>query len=301
MAMLLCSRKEERRLERARVVKRLAGIGSQCGLPPAELLSAVAVVVAGRHQGGLSRPGEHRRALRQGGAQPVDRDEAAERGFAENLRAAFDPSGLHPVQRFYARQVRVPVLRHARRPHVRPSAAALARRPYHLGQRGRLLLRLQSQEGQSDARGIRDVADADAVPAERASPASQRPAVSAELPARELARLSLLGFGTRAVISEVSCPAQAGHPVINDACWVTGSAACAATTRQRQAGRRLLAAPQIAIAASVSEISTLYPASERPRKRHGASSQRTTVTFCNCFIRSEARPRLVTGPAQSAC
>src|SRR5947209_1322298 len=111
MAMLLCSREEERRLERARVVRRLPGAGAQRRFP----------------------------------------------------------------------------------------AAALARRPYHLGQRGRRLLRLQSQEGQPDAAGIRHVAGADAVPAERAPFAQERPAVSAELSARKLAGLSLLGFGTRAI------------------------------------------------------------------------------------------------------
>ena len=41
---------------------------------------------------------------------------------------------------------------------------------------------------------------ANADPAERAATASQRPAVSAELPARQLDGLSLLGYRTRAVI-----------------------------------------------------------------------------------------------------
>ena len=87
----------------------------------------------------------------------------------------------------------------ARRPHLRSSAAALARRPHDLGQRRRRLLALQSAQGQPDAGGSEDVAVADAVPADRASPAPQRPAVPAQLSARELARLSLLGHRTRSV------------------------------------------------------------------------------------------------------
>ena len=46
---------------------------------------------------------------------------------------------------------------------------------------------------------VRHVAVADAVPAERAPPAPQWPAVSAQLSARQLARLSLLGYRTRSV------------------------------------------------------------------------------------------------------
>src|SRR5205823_8000565 len=155
----------------------------------------------------------------------------------------------------------------------------------HVDQRGHRLFGLQSPESQSDPARIRHVAHANAVPADRASPAQERPAVSAELFARELARLSLLGFGTRAVRSELSCPAKAGISI---------------RTLGFYALRRVLATPHTAIPASASEISTLYPASDRPRKRHGASSQRTTLTFRSCFIRSEARPRLVTGPEQSA-
>ena len=41
-------------------------------------------------------------------------DEAAERGLAQELRAARDAARVHAVQRVPARQVRVPVLRRAR-------------------------------------------------------------------------------------------------------------------------------------------------------------------------------------------
>jgi 5-methylcytosine-specific restriction endonuclease McrA len=68
------------------------------------------------------------------------------------------------------------------------------------------LLAVQSQEGQSDAERIQDVAVAKTVPADRATPAPQRPAVPAQLPPRELARLSLLGYRTRSV-SVAQCAA----------------------------------------------------------------------------------------------
>src|SRR5208282_3870319 len=82
---------------------------------------------------------------------------------------------------------------------VRSPAAAFARRPHHLDQRRRRLLAVQSQEGQPDVGRIEDVAVAKTVPADGAAPAPQRPAVPAQLPARELAGLSLLGHRTRPI------------------------------------------------------------------------------------------------------
>src|SRR3979409_1120945 len=90
-------------LERTCLARRLAGTGIECGLPAAELLSAVSLVVAGRDQGGVPRPRQYCRALRPRGAHPLVRDPAAERGIAEILRTAVDPSRLHPVQRVPAR------------------------------------------------------------------------------------------------------------------------------------------------------------------------------------------------------
>src|ERR1700712_4727484 len=75
-------------LERTCLARRLAGSGAQCRLPAAELLSAVSLVVAGRDQGGVPRPRQHRRTLRPGGTQPFVRDSAAERCIAEILRQA---------------------------------------------------------------------------------------------------------------------------------------------------------------------------------------------------------------------
>src|SRR5712671_5202195 len=61
------------------------------------------------------------------------------------------------------------------------------------------MLALQSAQGQPDTAGGPHVPDPDAVPAHGAPPASQRPVVPAELPARQLARLSLLGQRAGAV------------------------------------------------------------------------------------------------------
>src|SRR5262249_52423358 len=87
----------ERRLERSCIANRLAGFGLECGFPAAVLLPAVALVVAGRDQGGVFGTGQYRRQLRSRGAQPDPRDEAAQRGIAQDLRQTVDPSGLHSL------------------------------------------------------------------------------------------------------------------------------------------------------------------------------------------------------------
>src|SRR5262249_13133412 len=63
--------------------------------------------------------------------------------------------------------------------------------------------------------------------------------------------------------------------------------------------RQTAAAPQAATAASASEISTLYPASDRPRKRHAASSQRTIVRLVRDDKRSPPADKSVNGPEHS--
>src|SRR5215510_9224593 len=67
------------RLERLDVAEWISGPGAQRGFPPAELLPAVALVLAGCDQGGVPRARQHRRPVREGGAQPELRDEAPER------------------------------------------------------------------------------------------------------------------------------------------------------------------------------------------------------------------------------
>src|SRR4051812_5516698 len=69
-------------LERSRVAKRISGTGAQRRFSAAELLPAVAVVLAGRHQGRVPRAGQHRRQLRPRGALAELRDEAPERRLA---------------------------------------------------------------------------------------------------------------------------------------------------------------------------------------------------------------------------
>src|SRR6202158_57324 len=81
-------------LERTCVARRLAGTGAECGLPAAQLLSAVSLVVAGRDQGGVSPTRPHRRALCARGARPLIRNPAAECGVAEILRQADHASRL---------------------------------------------------------------------------------------------------------------------------------------------------------------------------------------------------------------
>src|SRR5258707_14871568 len=84
-----------RSLERARAKRWLARTRAQRRFSPAQLLSLVAVVVAGRHQGGFSRSREHRRPVRQGGAFAELRDDAAKRGLAQDLSKAPDPPVVH--------------------------------------------------------------------------------------------------------------------------------------------------------------------------------------------------------------
>src|SRR3984957_15814973 len=171
-------------LERTCLTRRLAGIGTERGLPAAQLLSAVSLVVAGRDQGGIPRPSQYRRALRPRSAQSLVRDSAAQRRVAEILRKANHTSRLYAVQRVPARPFRLPVLLGRRRSHLRSHHPAQQGRTDDLGERGRRLFALQPAQGQPDAAAGADVSEATAVRTDSAPAASQRPAVSAELSAR---------------------------------------------------------------------------------------------------------------------
>src|SRR5581483_1019358 len=138
------------------------------------------------------------------------RDEAAERRLAQELRAAGALSRLHAVQRVPARPLHLPVLRRRQGPHLRSSRAPLARRAHALGERGHGLRAVQPDEGRQAARRGAHAPGAEALPAHGVRAAPQRPAVPAELPARELARLSLLGYRARAVSNQ-----SAGAPKPN--------------------------------------------------------------------------------------
>lgn len=84
------------------------------------LLSTVAVVMAGRHQGCVPRQGQHRRGIRTRGLLAILHHEDPQRGEPEELCEADAQPGLHALQRVPARPFPVPVLRHAARPHLRP-------------------------------------------------------------------------------------------------------------------------------------------------------------------------------------
>ena len=99
----------------------LPGAGAQRRLSAAELLPALDLVLAGRHQGRVPRARQHRVGIRQDGAKPELRDAAALRRVAENLRQAVPPPGLHPLQRLPARPLHLPVLRRARGLDLRSS------------------------------------------------------------------------------------------------------------------------------------------------------------------------------------
>ena len=76
---------------------------------------------------------------------------------------------------------------------------ALARRPDAVGQRRRRVRAVQPGKGRRHAGRGRDAAEAVALSPDGVRAAPQRPAVPAQLPAPELARLSLLGYRARAV------------------------------------------------------------------------------------------------------
>jgi hypothetical protein len=174
----------------------LSGPRLERGLPSAQLLSVVDLVLAGRNQGGVPRPGQHPVGIRRGGALSELRDAAALGGVAEKLRQADPLSRLHPVQRVPARPLHLPILRPTRGPHLRPCRAPFEGRDHDLAERGRRLLGLQPQEGRHAAGQGAHVAGDQALPADRPRPPPERAPVPAELFARKLDGLSLLGQRT---------------------------------------------------------------------------------------------------------
>src|SRR6516162_8334197 len=189
---------------RDRLPGQLPGSRAQRRLSAIELLSAVPVVLAGRDQGGLSRSRQYHRPLRRPRAQPLFGDAIAERRLVERIRAGSAASGIHPVQRLSARPLYVPVLRRAlslARADLRPPRPAIARWAHDLDQRCHSVRDLQFVEGQPAAARERDVPAPPTGPADHLPAAAKRPRVPAQLSARELARLSLLGYRARPVLS----------------------------------------------------------------------------------------------------
>src|SRR5262249_28321093 len=80
---------------------------------------------------------------------------------------------------------------------LRPCGATLARRPDGMGQRRHRLRQLQPPEGQPAAAAERNVSAAAPGAADHLHAAGKRARLPAQLPARELARLSLLGYRAR--------------------------------------------------------------------------------------------------------
>src|SRR5580658_9795412 len=177
----------------------LSGLGAQCGLPSAELLSAVDLVLAGRGEGGVPRSCEHRFRIRNARAQSLVRDAAALGRVAEELYQADALSRFHALQRLPARPLHLPILRRARGTDVRPRDPALEGWGHELAERRRGVFGLQSAKGRPVAAGRPYVARAQALPADGARPAPERPAVPTQLPPRELDGLSVLGQRAGAV------------------------------------------------------------------------------------------------------
>ena len=121
-----------RHSQRTMTLGRIAGIGAECGFPAAELLPVL--VVAGRDQGGIPRPRQHRRALRTARCvAPRSKSGPPSVVSREILRQADHAARLHPVQRVPARPFRLPVLFGQRRPYLRSHCSAQQGRPDPLG------------------------------------------------------------------------------------------------------------------------------------------------------------------------
>ena len=99
----LRSGREERRLPDGG--QSFSRAGAERGFPSAVVFPAVAVVLAGRREGGVpgSRLGAER--IRDRGALAKRHHAAAKRDRAEGLHPVGAPAGVHPVQRVPARRV----------------------------------------------------------------------------------------------------------------------------------------------------------------------------------------------------
>src|SRR5690606_517916 len=84
------------------IAGRYARSGAQRGLSTAQLLSPVTLVVAGRDQGRVSGPSEHRSRIRLRDLLTLLHDAAAQRRQPQDLCEAVALSRLHAVQRFPA-------------------------------------------------------------------------------------------------------------------------------------------------------------------------------------------------------
>src|SRR4029077_16092774 len=127
------------------------------------------------------------------------RDPAPVGAFAQKICKAIPPSRVHPFQCLSPRPLQLPILRLPRGSDLRPSRPPLKGRHHDVEECRRRLLQLQSAQGRSASRRGPHVAGADALSTNRQRSAPERPPVSAQLSARKLDGLSLLGLGSGAV------------------------------------------------------------------------------------------------------
>ena len=92
----------------------------------------------------------------------------------EDLYPAVAPSGLHPLQRVPARSLHLPILRHTRRPDLRPCRPPVQGRHHHLGKRRRGLLAVQPAQGRQALPRCRHVPGGETLSAVDQRPALQR-------------------------------------------------------------------------------------------------------------------------------
>ena len=237
---------------------------------PLSYYPLVALVLAGRDQGGVPRPRQHRRRIRALGLLAVLLHEAAERRQPEELCEAVAqsrPSRGSTCSCAIASSASIAARRKTSPSTTSCRATAAARRPGRTSwRRARPAI-----SGRAAAAGAgQDVAAAEAVPADGARPAQQRPAVSAQLSARKLDGLSLLGCRAGAV--ERSGFGESRH----------GSSADSPARR----GRRPAPGTRLATA--------FQPANDRPRMRSAALSQDGGMI---ASIWSSTPPLLLPAPA----
>src|SRR3546814_99595 len=105
-----------------------------------------------------------------------------------------------PVQPVPARPVPVPVLRQRQPPDLRPCHSAPSGRTNDVGKHRQRLRAVQHEEGRAHAPAGAYAPSGKTDPADQLAIAAARPPVPAQLPARNLARLALLGHRAGGVV-----------------------------------------------------------------------------------------------------
>ena len=163
----------------------VSGAGAERGLPALELLSAIDLVLAGRDQGGVSRPRQHRLGIRHAVRSPTFEMRLPS---VVSLKSYVKPSRFPAFTRFnvflrdrftcqYCGEREDLTFDHV----VPRSKGGVTTWENVVAACSACNL----QEGRFAAVGRAHVAGAPALPADGARPASERPAVPAQLPPRE--------------------------------------------------------------------------------------------------------------------